>query len=395
MPMAAASTTVILGAGFGGIVCANALRKALPADHKVVLIEKGATFNFGAAKTWVAIGEKTASDIVTPLESLKRRGIDLVTAEVKSIDPKARAVETTSGRFKGDYMVIALGADTNMAAIPGLADVAHSFYTLDGASRLREALPKFTGGKLVLLIPRAPFKCPPGPYEGALLLHDLFKRKEMRDRVELSVVTVEGRPMATAGPEIGDFVMQELRARNIAYLTQKKTVSVSPAEKKIHFEDGSSVDFDFLIAVDPHVAPKVVTDSGLAQPGGWIPVDAKTLAVAGFDNLWAIGDVATVPLPGRFKPDAPLVLPKAGVMADAEARVVAKQIAARVQGTTSDAAFDGKGFCFIETGDMHAVKGEGSFFELPHPIMQRRVPDMMQYEEKKRWMYDWLRENLV
>lgn len=394
MPMAEPTTTLILGAGFGGIVCANALRKALPADHKVVLIDKGTAFNFGAAKTWVAIGEKTAADIVTPLESLRRRGIELITAEVKSIDAQSKSVETTSGHFKGDFMVIALGADTNMAAIPGLADVAHSFYTLEGATRLREALPKFTGGKLVILIPRTPFKCPPAPYEAAFLLHDLFKRKAMRERVSMSVITVEPRPMATAGPEIGEFVMEELRARDIEYQPQRKTTSVDVARKAIQFEDGASVEFDFLIAVDPHFAPKVVTDAGLAKPGGWIPVEPKTLTVTGFENLWAIGDVTSVSLPGRFKPDAPLVLPKAGVMADSEARVVAKQIVARIQNTTTDAAFDGKGFCFIETGDMHAVKGEGSFFELPHPIMRRRVPDMTQYEEKQKWMSDWIRENL-
>jgi sulfide:quinone oxidoreductase len=388
------ATTVILGAGFGGIVCANQLRRLLPPEHRIVLIDKGSTFSFGAAKTWVAIGGKKVSEIQSPLEPLKRRGIDLVQAEILSLDPKSRSVETSSGSFTGDHLVVALGADMDMGAIPGLKESAHSFYTLDGAVRLSKVLPDFKAGKLLVLVPRIPFKCPPGPYEGAMLLHDYLTHRGLRKNVQLSIATTEPRPMGTAGPAVGDFVMAELRARDIAYLTQKKTVSVDPASKVVNFEDGSSAAFDLLIAVDPHVAPKVVVESGLAKPGAWIPADPKTLSVAGIDGVWAIGDVASVPLPGRFKPDIPLVLPKAGVMADSQGRVVAHHIAAKVLGKPTDEVFNGKGFCFLETGDMHAVKGDGDFFRMPNPTMQTRVPDMTQYEDKKRWMSDWIKENL-
>lgn len=392
--MAAGTSTVILGAGFGGIVCANTLRRLLPAEHRIVLIDKGSTFSFGAAKTWVATGAKKVAEIQSPLEPLKRRGIELIQAEVQSIEPKSRSVGTSAGKFEGDQLVVALGADTDMGVIPGLAESAESFYTLAGATKLAKVLPEFKAGRVLILVPRIPFKCPPGPYEGAMLLHDYFTRRGVRNQIHIAVATIEPRPMATAGPAVGDFVMAELKARNIEYLTLKKTVSVDPAANQVNFEDGAQAGFDLLIAVDPHIAPKVVVQAGLAKPGAWIPVDPKTLAVPGLEGVWAAGDVASVPLPGRFKPDMPLVLPKAGVMADSHGRVIANHIAARVLGKPTEETFDGRGFCFLETGDMHAVKGDGDFFHMPNPTMQTRVPDMSQFEEKKNWMSDWIKENL-
>lgn len=392
--MPAPTTTLILGAGFGGIVCANTLRRLLPPEHRIVVIDKGLSFSFGAAKIAVALGSKRPEEIMTPLGGLRKRGIELVRAEITRLDPTARTVETSQGSFQGDHLVVALGADCDMGLIPGLSQAAQSFYTLEGAIALRDVMPKVTQGRLVILIPRTPFKCPPGPYEGAMLIHDYLQDRGLRANVRLAIITTEGRPMTTAGPAIGDFVMGELKARGIEYLTLKKTARVDPETRLIHMEDGSTESYDTLIAVDPHRAPKVVVDAGLAKPGGWIPVDPGTLAVAGFERVWAVGDVTTVPLPGRFKPEVPLVLPKAGVMADSQGRVAAHQIAAQVLGKPTDETFDGKGFCFLETGDLHAVKGEGDFFEMPHPSMQPRVPDMAQYEDKRRWMADWVKENL-
>jgi sulfide:quinone oxidoreductase len=388
------STTLILGGGFGGIRCANELRSLLPKEHRVVLIDSQTIFYFGVAKTWIAIGEAEPKQVMHSLVPLKKKGIEVEKATVTRIDAASRKVETDRGIFTGDYLVIALGADTNMGAIPGLASAAKTFYTLDGAIELRDVLAKFSGGDVVFLIPRTPFKCPPGPYEGAFLIYDLFKKRGVLDRSKLSFCTVEGSPMATAGPDIGKFIVEQLTKRNIAFNNLKRTVSVDAASRKVKFEDGSGIGYDLLIAVPPHEAPKVVRESGLTNASGWIPAEPMNLRVAAHENVYAIGDVAVVPLPGRFKPDMPLILPKAGTLADREAEVVAKHIAASVLGKSTDSTFDGKGFCYIETGDMHAVRGEGSFFELPNPTMQRRIPDMTQFQEKKAWVENWLKENL-
>jgi sulfide:quinone oxidoreductase len=164
---------------------------------------------------------------------------------------------------------------------------------------------------------------------------------------------------------------------------------VDGAARRIEFEDGTAAGYDLLITVPPHEAPRVVRDAGLVNASGWIPVDPQTLEVkapAAAGRVYAAGDVTVVPLPGRYKPDMPLSLPKAGVFAQAHGQVAAQQIAARLAGATPSTAFDGVGFCYLETGGGRAVKADGSFFELPHPRMARQAPDEAQYRDKLDWV---------
>ncbi len=391
------SRVLVVGGGFGGIVAANELRRLLPARHTVTLIEKSPTFHIGATKPWVMLGEKSPKDVCRPVDRLKRRGIEVLRRTVKSIDAHEATVATDRGEIRGDFMIIALGADYDMAAIPGLKESAETFYTLDGAVRLRERLKSFPGGDVVVLIPRGPFKCPPAPYEGAMLLHNTFRKKGLLDKTRLSVITLEGAPMATAGPEVGKFMRGMLEERGIAYRPLKRTKSVDPSRKSISFEDGTEAKYDLLITVPPHVVPACVRESGLIGEHGWIPSEPKTLQLAGTGDsgrIYVVGDVSVVYLPGRIKPDVTLMMPKAGTIAEAEARVAAAHIAARINNRAPDSVFDGKGFCYIETGDRHAVRGEGSFFDMPAPTMRHAAPDMMQYEGKIRWIDEWMKRNL-
>lgn len=388
------STTLILGGGFGGIVAANTLRTALHREHRIVLIDRSPTFRVGATKTWIVVDHPGSRQMDYRRDKLRESGIELIEDTVARIDPKSREIQLKAGgTLRGDAVIVALGADYDLGAVPGLVETAQTFYTVEGAIRLRDALADFKGGKIVFLTPRTPFKCPPAPYEGAMMIHDLLKRKGSLTNSQLKLITAEGAPMATAGPEMGRFVVSLLEERGIAFVPSKKTVRVDPGAKRIVFEDGEEA-FDLLIATPPHVAPAVVREAGLTGPSGWIPVDSKTLEVAGFEGVYAIGDVTVLTLPGRFKPDVPLVMPKAGVAAEAQGRVVAARIAAKLLGSKTEAVFDGKAFCFLETGDMHAVKGNGDFFAMPHPVMEKAVPDMRQYEGKKEWARGWVREHL-
>ena len=392
-----AITTLILGAGFGGIVAANALRDALPSEHRIVVIDKARDFHIGATKPWVMLGQKTVAQVSHSRTALGKRGIEFVQAEITGIDLVRGEVMTDRGAQHGDYLVIALGTDYDMAAVPGLAAASHEFYTLPGAAKLCPVLRDFSGGDLLVLVPRAPFKCPPAPYEGAMLMHHAFTEKGVRDKVRIALYTIEGAPMATAGAEMSQFMRGELAARDISYHPGKKTTAVDGARRAVTFEDGSEARFDLLVTVPPHVAPRVVRDAGLAGPGGWIPADPATLRVAresAFRAVYAIGDVAVVPLPGRHKPDMPLVLPKAGTIADAQGRSVATQIAAAMLGRQAE-AFGGVGTCYIETGGNQAVKGEGQFYTMPAPVMRATPPDRAQYEGKLAWIGDWLRANLA
>ena len=392
----ATTTTLILGAGFGGIVAANALRRQLPPEHRIIVIDKALQFFIGATKPWVMLGHKSVSQISHSRDALNGRGIEFLHTEVRQIDLARGEVTTDRGVQRGNYLVIALGADYDMAAVPGLGAAAHEFYTLEGAAKLCPALRDFSGGDLIVLVPRAPFKCPPAPYEGAMLMHHAFVERGVRDKVRIALYTFEGAPMATAGAEMSQFMRGELASRNIAYHPARKTSGVDGKRQIVQFDDGSEAHYDLLVGVPPHVAPKVVRDAGLTGPSGWIPADPGTLKVAresAFRAVYAIGDVSVVPLPGRHKPDAPLVLPKAGTIADAQGRAVASQIAGEVLGQPGE-TFGGVGTCYIETGGRHAVRGEGQFYALPHPVMIATPPDQAQYEGKLAWISDWLRANL-
>ena len=246
----------------------------------------------------------------------------------------------------------------------------------------------------MILIPKVPFKCPPAPYEAALLLHHAFAARGLAGKVRLAIHTAEGAPMATAGPEMGQYIKAELAQRSIAYYPQRSTSRVDGTGQRVVFEDGSEARYDLLIAIPPHEAPKVVRDAQLTNQSGWIPVDPRTLQVKqppDASEVYAVGDVTVVPLPGRYKPDVGLSLPKAGVFAEAHGRVVAHQIAAKILSRTPDEAFDGKGYCYLETGAKRAVKADGSFFEMPHPIMQKRPADEVQFRDKLDWVERLLR----
>jgi sulfide:quinone oxidoreductase len=382
-------TTVILGGGFGGIAAANALRRLAPADHNIVVVDRTPRFHVGAGKTWIMLGERTFEQISQAREALLVSGVRLVQAEVTAIDLASRRVATSGGTIGWDYLVVALGADLNEAAVPGLADAGHAFYSVAGAERLKPVLEAFSGGDLAILIPRTPFKCPPAPYEAAMLLHEAFERRGLSGKARIAIYTVEGAPMATAGPEMGNHIKSELAQRGIAFHPQKRPARIDGAARRIVFEDGSAAAFTLLISVPPHEAPKVARDAGLVNASGWIPVDPQTLEVkspGAAGRVYAAGDVTAVPLPGRYKPDMPLSLPKAGVFAQAHGEVIAQRIAAQLAGTAPAAAFDGVGYCYLETGGGRAIKADGSFFELPNPVMRKQPPDEAQFRDKLDWV---------
>src|SRR5512138_1310748 len=383
-----AKTTVILGGGFGGIAAANSLRRLLPPEHAITVVDASGRFHVGAGKTWIMLGERTYEQISQERTVLLAPGIQLVKATVQSISLPERTVSAGTASLTWDFLVIALGADLNLPAVPGLAEAAHTFYTVEGAQRLKAALDQFSGGDVAIVIPKTPFKCPPAPYEAALLLHEAFRRRGLAGKVRLAIHTIEGAPMATAGPEMGQYIKNELAQREIAFFPQRVIARIDGAAQRVVFEGGSEARYDLLIAVPPHVAPKVVRDAQLTNQSGWIPVDPKTMQLKQetASEVYAVGDVTSVPLPGRYRPDVGLVLPKAGVFAEAHGRIAAHQIAARILGRAPDEAFDGKGYCFLEIGDQQAVKTDGSFFELPHPIMQKRVPDKAQFRDKLDWV---------
>lgn len=375
---------IILGGGVGGLVAAHTLRKALPREHRITLIERDAGFTFAPSLLWLMTGGRTVDQISRPLDSLARKGIDVVCGEIERIDAARREVTLGGRTLVGNYLVIALGAEFAADTIPGLAQAGHNFYTLAGAEALRDALGRFDGGQLVVMTAAPAYKCPAAPYEAAMLLEYATRKRKIRERTRIDLYTAEPGPMGVAGPDVSKAVRGMVEAKGVTYHPEHQVTTVDPAVHRITFANGSTATYDLLAYVPPHRAPRVVRDSGLVGESGWIAVDRHTMATT-LDGVYALGDVVSIPLT-MGKP-----LPKAGVFAHAEARIVANNIAHAITGKGRPAAFDGLGECFLESGDGKAGLGRGDFYAEPVPVMKLHAPARHWHAAKVLFEKDWLR----
>lgn len=379
-------TVAILGGGTGGLVAANTLRKLLGREHRVILVDRNQEHLFAPSYLWLMLGMRQPDQISKPLTRLNRKGIEVRRAEIEALDLSSRTVKTSEGDLHYDYLVVSLGAETAVGAIPGLAEAAYDLYNLDGVQRLRDALREFRGGRVVVLVSRMPFKCPAAPYEAALLIESFFAHKQLRNEVDLSVFSTEPQPMPVAGPELGNAVKGMLEQRGIRYYPKWVVKGIDPQLRQVQFENGEEVPFDLLITVPPHRSPKVVRESGLAGETGWIPVDPETLQTR-FENVYALGDVAAIKLANG------MMLPKAGVFAHYQAETVAHNIAAAVQGRPQQRRFTGHGFCFLEMGHGGAGFASGDFYARPNPSVRMRNPGRLWHWGKvafeKWWLWHW------
>lgn len=364
-------TVLILGGGMGGVTAANELRQHLSRDHRVVLAEKNAEHVFAPSLLWLMTGDRTPEQVKRPLRQLLRSGIELVLGEVRRIDPDKRQVDVAGRLLNYDYLVVALGAELRPETVPGLSAGAHTFYTFEGTVALRDALRNFNGGKIALVISSLPYKCPGAPHEAAMLIHDYFRRQHKK--VDIHLFTPEPQPLPVAGPQLGEMVRQMLEGQGITFHPKHKLTAVDPQARQISFEGSPSFVYDLLIAIPPHSAPALLKQAGLTNEAGWVPVDRNTLATK-IDRIYAIGDVTAMPLPGRWKPEIPLALPKAGVFAHDQALVLARRIAAEINGQdTSPHTFCGGGYCMLEVGGDLAGFASGDFFAEPPQVQLHRV----------------------
>jgi sulfide:quinone oxidoreductase len=359
-------TIVVLGGGVGGQVVANELRRLLPIEHRVIIVERNLRHAFAPSFLWVMTGDRRPGQVTRDLRGLVHPGVEVIEADVRAIDLANRRVQLERDAIAYDYLVVALGAELAPATIPGLSDAAHTFYTLDGAARLPTALDAVASGAVAVVVSALPYTCPGAPHEAAMLIADFFRRRGRGDKVHVHLYTPEPQPMPVAGPALGDAVRHMLEQRGVGFHPGHKLTEVRGDARELLFEGKSPVAYDLLVAIPPHRAPALVREAGLAGETGWIPVDRQTLATS-HDRVFAIGDVTTVPIPGRWKPDVPLMLPKAGVFAHAQALVVANRIAAAISGAAATTSFCGDGFCMLEAGDDLAGVAFGDFFHQPSP----------------------------
>ncbi|MBN9253270.1 MULTISPECIES: FAD-dependent oxidoreductase [unclassified Mesorhizobium] len=358
---------VVLGAGFGGLELTTLLSETMGDAVDVTLIDKGDAFVFGFSKLDVMFGLKQPEAVRLPYARYAKPGVRLLKRTVTAIDPERRRVITDDGVFDADYLIVALGAEYDFDATPGLSGT-NEFYSVPGAERLRHVLPTFKKGKAIVGVCGAPYKCPPAPSECVLMLHDYLVRQGVREACEIALVLPLGSPVPPS-PETSRALISAFAERGIQFLPGRRVASVDNARNVAVLDDGAEMPFDLFLGVPKHRVPPVVLASGMSE-NGWIPVNPRTLETK-YENVYAVGDGANTGTP------------KAGVFAEGAARAVASALVAKLRSQGDARLYDGFGTCYIEFGGGRIGKVEVDFFSGPAPTGNYYEPSVALRADKE------------
>ena len=373
---------LVLGGGFGGVAAAHQLRMLGP-EHEIVLVARDSHFMMGFRKNAELVGGEPMASGRRPLAALEERGIRFVQGTIERFDPAARAVDVDGQTLEGDAVVVALGAEVIPDAVPGLAEHGLNFYDPAVVPEAAEALRSLREGRVVVGIFGAPYTCPPAPYEAALLASEAAE--ERGDRVEFAAFTPQPMSLPVLGRTGCEVVEGRLGVRGIRFRPNAKTEAVERGV--VRLAGGDEEPFDLLLAVPPHRCPQVLVDAGLAEPGGWVKVNPRTLETP-FEGVSAVGDCTAIPLATGMP------MPKAGVLAEGEGRIVAERIVARLNGLEPEGTFDGEGACYLEVGGGQAMIVRGRFLAEPSPEVTlteaspRYLQDKADYERRR--LEEWV-----
>jgi sulfide:quinone oxidoreductase len=343
---------VILGAGFGGLELATRLSEEVPDDVNVTLIDQNDAFLFGFSKLDVMFGRESLEKLRMPYADFAKRSVEFRQERVTSIDPVAKRVVTDRGSYEADVLVVALGADLDPGATPGLDDGGYEFYSVAGVERLRDVLPSFEGGDVVIAVLGPFFKCPAAPFEAALMLHDFMSKRSAAKPTTIKVMSPMGAPIPVS-PAASAGILGELGERGIEFFPETVVTSLDPTQHVASLRDGGTVSYDLFLGVPVHKAPTVVEESGLTVDG-WVPVDRATFATA-YPDVYAVGDITSAPVP------------RVGVIAESEAGTVADVLVHRIVRGAEPAAFRGIVSCYIEFGGDRVARFEADFLSGPSP----------------------------
>jgi sulfide:quinone oxidoreductase len=382
--MAGAKQVLILGGGFGGLTSANLIRKSLSQEEcEITVVDKYQYFMMGLVNLWILSGSRKLEDSQVALNNLQDKGIKFLNDEITNIDPSENRVtiKTNPNKLKYDYLVVALGAEIAPELIDGFEDNDESCFNVYDAKQvphLREKILSLKSGRVVVCIADIPYKCPPAPYEVSLLINDILVKNATRDSIDLNMYVPTQIALPVAGPTMSQDVVKLLNNNHINFHPLHKLKRVSD-KKTIEFENGNKTSYDVLVMIPPHQVPKIIKDSNLLGDGDqhWINVDRFTLRTK-YKNVFAIGDVTEIRL------DQTTTIPKAGIFAEGEAKIVSQQIINEIKNINSKKAvkFDGKGFCFMEIGDKKAGYIDTDFYNEAGPITRLDPPSGEFYQKK-------------
>ena len=361
---------VILGAGFGGLELATRLSEEVPDKVRVTLIDKSDKFMFGFSKLDVMFGRMEMSEAWHFYRDIVKPSVEFRQETVTSIDPENRRVVTNAGTYEPDILVVALGADYDPAATPGLVEDGVEFYSTDGARRAREVLEQFGGGHVIVSVLGPVFKCPGAPNETALLVNDYLSRRGLRDKSTIHLVTPMPMPIPIS-KRTSDAIIKILDDHGIEYWPQSWITHLDPETRTAHLRDGRSLPYDLFLGIPVHCAPEVVANSPLIEDG-WIPVDPVTFTTK-FPGVFAVGDVTSAPVP------------RAGAIAEGEAGTVADVLIAQLNGGPEAEAYAGASACYVELGDDLVGRIDVNFLQYDQPVAKFKAPSAALTEEKRQW----------
>ncbi len=335
---------LVLGAGTAGTMVVNKLRPRLDeAEWQITIVDQEPTHHYQPGYLFLPFGDYRPDEVVKPKKNFIPDGVELVMAEIDRVDPEDSRVFLADGsELEYDQLVIATGTTPRPDETPGMAEdewrkSVHEFYTFEGATALGEKLARWEGGRLVVHITEMPIKCPVAPLEFMFLADDFFKKKGMRDQVEITYVT----------PLYGAFT-KPVASKHLGDMLTDRKVSLEPdfmiervdnEAKTIVSFDEREVPFDLLVTVPLNMGADFVSRSGLGDELNFVPVDQGTLLSTAHDNIFAVGDATNIPAS------------KAGSVAHFAVEIFTDNFLEHIAGRPMTGAFDGHANCFVESGD--------------------------------------------
>ncbi len=346
---------LIVGGGTGGTIVANNLARRLSADIragkvKITMLSASDRHMYQPGLLYVAFGQMMPDDLYRDQASLLESSIEFHVDPVEQFQLDQSQVRTASGRVFGyDILVIATGSRMVPEEIPGMNEGAEFFYTEASAVKLFRRLREFKGGRVVITV-GVPHKCPIAPVELTFCLHDYFKSRGIREKVQLFYQYPINRIHSIEN--VAKWAQPEFDRMGVTYETLFNVKEVDPAKKVVRSEEGTEIEYDLLISIPEHRGMPVIERDKMGS-GGWIPTDRHKLTMEGRDNVYVLGDTTNLPVS------------KTGSAAHFEAEVVAENIASSIKIGVPVREYDGKVYCFIEAGHDRATYAMFNYLNPP------------------------------
>src|SRR5580692_8068743 len=219
---------LILGAGFAGLELATRLAEDVPDEVDVTIIDSSDAFVFGFSKLDLMFGRADLNAVRIPYTRLDKPSVRFARETVLSIDPETRRVVTDGATYEPDILVVALGADLDPAATPGVVEEGTEYYSVEGANRVRAVLPTFEGGDVIVGVLGTFFKCPAAPFETALMLHDYLEKRGLRAASTIKVISPMPKPIPISD-QASNGILKACEERDIGWWPQTRTTALDPA----------------------------------------------------------------------------------------------------------------------------------------------------------------------